>query len=59
MPSGDDDEIAARCGFLLGFGEVLAGVRLLVERFAGLLASERLLGELLIGEFFAGRTFLE
>lgn len=59
MPSGDDDEIVARCGLLPGFGEGLAGVRLLVELFVARFAGERVLGELLTGEFFAGRTFLE
>ena len=64
MPSGEDDEIVARCGPLLGFGEALVGARLLVELFAGRLASERFLGELFTATFvfrelLAGRTFLE
>ncbi|MFC4914351.1 MULTISPECIES: hypothetical protein [Bradyrhizobium] len=60
MPSGDDEEIVARGAPLLGFGEDLAGVRLLV----GLFASARFLGELLtaaflIAAFLAGRNGLE
>ena len=61
MPSGDDDEIAARCEALPGFGEDLFGERLLV----GLLAGGRFLTELLSGELFlsellaAGRNVLE
>ncbi|QQN66083.1 hypothetical protein JIR23_10540 [Bradyrhizobium diazoefficiens] len=55
MPSGDDDEIVARCEPLLVFGEDLAGVRLLVE----LLTAERFFDEVLTGAFLAGRTFLE
>jgi hypothetical protein len=55
MPSGDDDAIVARCGVLLGFGELLLSKRLLVE----LLAGERFLGELFFGELLAGRSFLE
>jgi len=43
MPSGDDDEIVARCEALLVFGEDLLGERLLVE----LLAGECFFGELL------------
>lgn len=45
MPSGDDDEIVARCGLLPGFGEFLTGE---------LLPGERLLVELLAGECFLG-----
>jgi hypothetical protein len=45
MPSGDDDEIEARCEPLPFFGKLLVG--------------ERLFGELLASEFLAGRTFLE
>jgi len=63
MPSGDDDEIVARCALLLGFGEALPGERLLVGRLARLLASARFLGELLtaflIAAFLAGRNVLE
>ena len=60
MPSGEDDEIAARCGPLLGFDDVLTGVRLLLGLLVELLASERFLGDLLTGErLAAGRTFLE
>ena len=55
MPSGDDDEIVARCEPLLVFGELLFGGRLLV----GLFASERFLGEVLTAAFLAGRNFLE
>ncbi|WP_187434976.1 MULTISPECIES: hypothetical protein [Bradyrhizobium] len=65
MPSGDDDEIVARCEPLLVVGELLLSGRLLVE----LLAGERFLGELLTCEPFfrellfreplAGRSFLE
>ena len=54
MPSGDDDEIVARCEPLLVFGEDVFGERLLVELFTGLLAGERFFGEVL-----AGRNFLE
>ena len=45
MPSGDDDEIVARCEPLPFFGEVLLGERLLVEP---------LTGERFFGEVFAG-----
>ncbi len=61
MPSGDDDEIVARCAALLVFGEDFFGGRLLVE----LLAGERFFGEPLTGELFlrellaAGRNVLE
>ncbi|KRQ05536.1 hypothetical protein ACNJX9_29165 [Bradyrhizobium sp. DASA03076] len=60
MPSGDDEEIVARCAPLLGFGEALPGGRLLV----GLFASARFLGEVLtaaflIAAFLAGRNVLE
>ncbi len=55
MPSGDDDEIVARCEPLPFFGELLFGERLLVE----LLTGERFFGELLASAFLAGRTFLE
>jgi hypothetical protein len=50
MPSGDDDEIVARCDALPFFGALLLGERLLVEL---------LTGERFFGEVFAGRTFLE
>ena len=50
MPSGDDDEIAARCAPLPGFGEDLLGKRRLVGLFAG----KRFLGALLSGALLAG-----
>jgi hypothetical protein len=66
MPSGDDDEIAARCAPLLGFAEDLFGKRLVVEPFAGerffgeLLTGALLTGALLAGELLAAdRNFLE
>ncbi|WP_426412547.1 hypothetical protein [Bradyrhizobium ganzhouense] len=61
MPSGDDDEIVARCEPLPCFEEVLPGERLLV----GLLAGGRFFTALLTGELFlsellaAGSSFLE
>jgi hypothetical protein len=60
MPSGEDEEIAARCALLPGFGEALPGARLLAGRFA----SARFPGELLTAGFFnaaflAGRNVLE
>jgi hypothetical protein len=45
MPSGDDDEIVARCDALLVFAELLLGERLLVE----LLTGERFFGEVFAG----------
>jgi len=45
MPSGDDDEIVARCEPLLVFGELLLGERRLVE----LLTGERFFGEVFAG----------
>lgn len=64
MPSGDDEEIVARCALLPGFGETLVGERLLVGRFVGFFASARFLGEFLtaaflIAAFLAGRNVLE
>jgi hypothetical protein len=64
MPSGDDEEIVARCAPLRGFGEALPGERLLVGLLVRLLASARFLGELLtvaflIAAFLAGRNVLE
>jgi len=55
MPSGDDEEIVARCKLLFCFGEALPGERLLV----GLFASARFLGEVLTAAFLAGRNVLE
>ncbi|WP_187436100.1 hypothetical protein [Bradyrhizobium hipponense] len=54
MPSGDDDEIAARCTALLVFGELFFGRRLFGERFFG-----RLLVRELVREALAGRAFWE
>jgi hypothetical protein len=55
MPSGDDDEIVARCEPLLVVGELLLSERLLVEPLAG----GRFLGEPFFGELLAGSSFLE
>lgn len=54
MPSGDDDEIVARCEPSLVIGELIFGKRLLVE----LLAGGRFFDELFFGELLAGCTFL-
>ena len=60
MPSGDDDEIVARCEPLPFFGELFVGELLFGERLlVELLTGERFFGELLASEFLAGRTFLE
>ncbi len=61
MPSGDDDEIVARCAALLVFGEDVFGDRRLVGLFADeLFASERFFGEVLTGALLAaGRNVLE
>ncbi|MBW7960865.1 hypothetical protein [Bradyrhizobium sp. BR 10261] len=60
MPSGDDEEIVARCAPLLGFGEALPGGRLLVRLFASArFPGEVLTAAFLIAAFLAGRNVLE
>jgi len=59
MPSGDDDEIVARCAALPVFGEDFFGGRRLVGLLlVELLASARFLDELLAA-FLADRNVLE
>jgi hypothetical protein len=60
MPSGDDDEIAARLEPLPCFGEGLAGERRFGEPFfAARLLDDAFFGVVLFGDFLAGRTLLE
>lgn len=54
MPSGDEDEIVARCELLLVTGELIFGKR----RLAELLAGGRFFDEFFFGELLAGCTFL-
>ena len=60
MPSGDDDEIVARCEPLLLFGEAFAGKLFLAELFFAevFLAKIFFVGVCLAG-VLAGRDFLE
>ena len=53
-PSGDDDEIEARCTALLVLGDVLIGCALLVDVLFG----NVFFGNLLFGDFLATRAFL-
>ena len=60
MPSGDDDEIVARCEPLPFFGEVVLGKLFLAElRFAEVFFAEVCFAKVFLTKVLAGRDFLE